>query len=93
MEKQTAKEKAIELVDSFNNLAKDFTRGVSMNEFAIQCALITVDEILKKPTPNQKVYWQQVKNEIFKSETIVTEFRDGTVKVETFKKDGSTNKD
>jgi hypothetical protein len=60
----TPREKAIDLINSFEELGKDFTRGVSMHEFAKECALISVDEILKKPTPNQKVYWQQVKTEL-----------------------------
>jgi hypothetical protein len=60
----TPREKARELVRSFDNLGRDFTRGVSMYEFSRQCALRSVDEILKKPTPNQKVYWQQVKTEL-----------------------------
>jgi hypothetical protein len=70
MEKLTPKEKAEELVDSFNNLAKDFTRGVSMNEFSRQCALRSVDEILKAVESDwgfmevRQDYWQQVKTEI-----------------------------
>lgn len=42
------KQKAIELVNSCNELAKDFTRGVSMNEFSKQFALLIVDEIIKE---------------------------------------------
>jgi len=41
----TSKEKAIQLVNSFDELGRDFTRGVSMKEFSKQCALIAVDEI------------------------------------------------
>jgi len=42
----TPKEKAEQLVESYNELGKDFTRGVSMKEFSKQCALIAVDEII-----------------------------------------------
>ncbi len=42
----TSKEKAVELYNKYEQLGKDFTRGVSMAEFAKQCALIAVDEIL-----------------------------------------------
>ena len=42
----TPKEKAQELYNTYEQLGRDFTRGVSMNEFAKQCALIAVDEIL-----------------------------------------------
>jgi hypothetical protein len=42
----TPKEKAVELYNKYEQLGKDFTRGVSMAEFAKQCALIAVDEIL-----------------------------------------------
>jgi hypothetical protein len=43
----TPKDKAIELYNKYEQLGRDFTRGVSMKEFAKQCALIAVDEILK----------------------------------------------
>ena len=42
----TPKEKAVELYNKYEQLGKDFTRGVSMAEFAKECALIAVDEIL-----------------------------------------------
>ena len=57
------KEKAIELVNSCNDLAKDFTRGVSMNEFSKQFALLTVSELIKE---TGKKYWYDVKLEIEK---------------------------
>jgi hypothetical protein len=57
------KEKAIELVNSCNDLAKDFTRGVSMNEFSKQFALLTVSELIKE---TGKKYWYDVKSEIEK---------------------------
>jgi hypothetical protein len=40
------KEKAIQLVNSFDELGRDFTRGVSMKEFSKQCALLAVEEML-----------------------------------------------
>ena len=58
-----AKNKAIELVNSCNDLAKDFTRGVSMNEFSKQFALLTVSELIKE---TGKKYWYDVKSEIEK---------------------------
>jgi hypothetical protein len=42
----TPKDKALELYNKYEQLSRDFTRGVSMKEFAKQCALIAVDEIL-----------------------------------------------
>jgi hypothetical protein len=59
----TPKEKALELVNSCNDLAKDFTRGVSMNEFSKQFALLTVSELIKE---TGKKYWYDVKSEIEK---------------------------
>jgi hypothetical protein len=44
----TSKEKAIQLVNSFDELGRDFTRGVSMKEFSKQCALIAVEEMLSE---------------------------------------------
>jgi uncharacterized protein YxeA len=70
----TPKEKAIELVNSFDTLGRDFTRGVSMKEFAKGCASRTVDEIIEEYGTYFKVnvedkyvsYWEQVKQEIQK---------------------------
>lgn len=70
----TPKEKAIQLVSSFDELGRDFTRGVSMKEFSKQCALIAVDEILtyqEQLLQNYKVklensYWYKVQQEIEK---------------------------
>ena len=59
----SVKEKAIELVNSCNDLAKDFTRGVSMNEFSKQFALLMVSELIKE---TGKKYWYDVKLEIEK---------------------------
>ena len=71
----TPKEKAQELYNTYEQLGRDFTRGVSMNEFAIECALIAVDEIIKSnPHSNPMntygfstmAYWPEVKHEIEK---------------------------
>jgi len=59
----TAKTKAIQLVNSFDELGRDFTRGVSMKEFSKQCALIAVDELIKETGSK---YWYNVKLEIEK---------------------------
>jgi len=59
----TPKEKAIQLVNSFDELGRDFTRGVSMKEFSKQCALIAVDELIKETGSK---YWYDVKLEIYK---------------------------
>jgi hypothetical protein len=69
----TPKEKAFELYNYYEQLGRDFTIGVSMNEFSKQCALKAVDEILdvivtiydydfEKLNP----YWEEVKQEIEK---------------------------
>ena len=57
------KEKAIQLVNSFDELGRDFTRGVSMKEFSKQCALLAVDELIKETGSK---YWYNVKLEIEK---------------------------
>jgi hypothetical protein len=71
----TPKEKAVELYNKYEQLGKDFTRGVSMAEFAKECALIAVDEVIKaipdasdydSPYNHELVYWQLVKEEIQK---------------------------
>jgi hypothetical protein len=70
----TAKEKANELVDKFDNFD---VLGEHHNGFtAQQCALIAVDEIIKLDmlidedtyvmTPSYLQYWEQVKQEIEK---------------------------
>jgi len=59
----TPKEKAIQLVNSFDELGRDFTRGVSMKEFSKQCALLAVDELIKETGSK---YWYNVKLEIQK---------------------------
>jgi hypothetical protein len=68
----TPKDKALELYNKYEQLGRDFTRGVSMKEFAKQCALIAVDEILNEFPQGfkgnfeerRKEYWQEVKQEI-----------------------------
>ena len=75
----TPKDKALELYNKYEQLGRDFTRGVSMKEFAKQCALIAVDEIIEATNmyqygisnalehiPSKIVkhpYWQEVKQE------------------------------
>jgi predicted proteasome-type protease len=61
----TPKDKAIELYNKYEQLGRDFTRGVSMKEFAKQCALIAVDEIIKSnPMLPPNLNWLEVKKEI-----------------------------
>ena len=60
----TPKEKAVDLYNKYEQLGKDFTKGVSMVEFAKQCALIAVDEILNETDCSYD--WQLVKEEIEK---------------------------
>jgi len=75
----TPKENAVELYNKYEQLGKDFTKGVSMAEFAKQCALIAVDQILNSNYKNTLTdlyykltcneldnYWQEVKQEIEK---------------------------
>lgn len=62
------KEKAIELYNKYEQLGRDFTRGVSMKEFAKQCASMAVDVIADNGlfTFADKQYWKEVKQEIEK---------------------------
>ena len=69
----TPKDKALELYNKYEQLGRDFTRGVSMKEFAKQCALIAVEEIKEAifwhpfESPNFELeYWQEVKQDIEK---------------------------
>ena len=70
----TPKEKAVELYNRYEQLGRDFTRGVSMKQFAKECALLTVDEIMKPLLENlsndisgiHAIYWEKVKQEIEK---------------------------
>lgn len=66
------KEKALELYNYYEQLGRDFTRGVSMKEFAKLCALKAVDEIIEDNRISymllgvgiSKYYWKEVKQEI-----------------------------
>ena len=60
-------EKAKDLVLKFKQLPQEGTLAWYLSfELSKQCALIAIDEILKKPTPKQKIFWTQVKQEIEK---------------------------
>jgi len=74
-----AKEKALELYNYYEQLGRDFTRGVSMKEFAKLCALKAVDEIIEFmevddfdsdtcywANHSKMQYWLEVKQEIEK---------------------------
>lgn len=72
----TPKEKAIELIDKFNNhTVKELVylkngKVIEGKTEAKECALIAVDEILKiewdefEMSGNEVMYWQEVKQEI-----------------------------
>jgi len=66
----TPKEKAEELVRKYLELGKDFTRGVSMQEFSKECALIAVNETIEAmefnrwQNRNEIEFYQEVKQEI-----------------------------
>ena len=61
----TAKEKAVELYTKYEQLGRDFTRGVSMHEFAKQCALICCNEVLSDMGADRgHQYWMEVKEHI-----------------------------
>jgi hypothetical protein len=67
----TPKDKALELYNKYEQLGRDFTRGVSMKEFAKQCALIAVDEIIEvlkniADITTSWLYYEEVKQEIEK---------------------------
>jgi len=66
-----AKEKSLELYNYYDNIIKDHTRGVSVKELSIQCAIIAVDEILNTLeevvyAPRTYQYWKEVKQELEK---------------------------
>jgi len=68
------KEKALELYNNYDQLLRDFTRGVSIKEAAKQCALFALVEILEsiKECVDREIaiptiiYWEKVKQEIEK---------------------------
>lgn len=63
----TAQEKAVELYTKYEQLGRDFTRGVSMHEFAKQCALICCDQVLSDMGADRGYsYWTEVKEQIEK---------------------------
>ena len=63
----TPQEKAVELYSKYQQLGRDFTRGVSMHEFAKQCALICCDQVLSDMGADRgHQYWMEVKAEIEK---------------------------
>jgi len=63
----TPKEKAEEIVEKYHKLGKDFTRGVSMQEFSKECALICVNEVLGYMGADRGyLFWSDVKDEIKK---------------------------
>ena len=63
----TPQEKAVELYSKYEQLGRDFTRGVSMHEFAKQCALICCDQVLSDMGADRGYsYWMEVKAEIQK---------------------------
>ena len=63
----TPQEKAVELYRKYEQLGRDFTRGVSMHEFAKQCALICCDQVLSDMGADRgHRYWTQVKEHVQK---------------------------
>ena len=63
----TAQEKAVELYTKYEQLGRDFTRGVSMHDFAKQCALICCDQVLSDMGADRGYsYWIEVKEQIQK---------------------------
>ena len=63
----TPQEKAVELYSKYEQLGRNFTRGVSMKEFAKQCALICCNEVLSDMGADRgHSYWTEVKAEIEK---------------------------
>jgi hypothetical protein len=60
------KEKALELYKRYEQLGRDFTRGVSMKEFAKQCALTALDEISEHCYQAMKPFWKEVRQEVGK---------------------------
>ena len=61
----TPQEKAVELYSKYEQLGRDFTRGVSMHEFAKQCALICCDQVLSDMGADRGYsYWTEVKEEV-----------------------------
>jgi len=63
----TPEQKAVELYNRYFDLGRDFTRGVSMREFAKECALVCCDEVLGYMGADRgHSYWMEVKEQIEK---------------------------
>jgi hypothetical protein len=72
----TPKEKAIDLINKYNNSIMSFLSDNMKYQNAIKCALIAVDEIIKTDmlidedtfveTPSYLQYWKEVKQELEK---------------------------
>ena len=63
----TPQEKAVELYTKYDELGRDFTRGVSMREFAKECALVCCDQVLGYMGADRgHQYWTEVKEQIQK---------------------------
>jgi hypothetical protein len=68
----TPKDKALELYSKYEQLGRDFTRGVSMKEFAKESALLAVDEIIESNPIKfdeddnciASYWWKEVKQEL-----------------------------
>ena len=60
------KDEAIELYNKYEQLGKDFTRGVSMKEFAKQCALAAVEYLITNEhlETGDESWWKRVKQEL-----------------------------
>ena len=67
----TPKDKAIDIYNYYEELIKDFTKGVSIKEFAKECALKNIYELLEvlcvyADISKDYEYWSQVKQELNK---------------------------
>ncbi len=63
----TPEQKAVELYNKYDELGRDFTRGVSMREFAKECALVCCNQVLSDMGADRgHQYWTEVKAEIEK---------------------------
>ena len=63
----TPEQKAVELYNKYFDLGRDFTRGVSMREFAKECALVCCNQVLSDMGADRgHQYWTEVKAELQK---------------------------
>lgn len=61
----TPKDKAKELVDKYYIICQEFTEEIQCSIQAKQCALISVEEVIKNSFPGViKCHWEEVKHEI-----------------------------